>query len=248
MRAPLSIPLALDTLRDELAAPLASWQRGLGDVVHGMFDRLATMTVESGLTIPDVSMLTTEPVVDSESSGFGWRNDPIRHHRKFHAGADIRGKHGTPVVAAGDGVVVLAGNKNGYGNVIYVDHGGGVVTRYAHLSRIQVKVDDKVLAGQQIGKVGSTGRATGPHLHFEVRLEGQAVDPNNALAIAQLQRESPVSGRIAAFTLTPALQAEKLSNIDPPRGDRDARKHRDDDKRPSRPERPGRSKRVRPVS
>src|SRR5689334_18016961 len=99
---------------------------------------------------PDLSILTTEPVARTESSGYGWREDPIRKREKFHHGADYRGKPGTPVLAAGPGVVVFAGRQNGYGNVVYIDHGGGVVTRYGHLRKIETHKGDTVDAGERI--------------------------------------------------------------------------------------------------
>jgi murein DD-endopeptidase MepM/ murein hydrolase activator NlpD len=156
---------------------------------------------------PDVSILTTEPVSRSESSGYGWREDPIRKRQKFHHGTDYRGRHGTPVVAAGPGTVTFAGRRGGYGNVIFIDHGNGVLTRYAHLRRIEIKNGATVTAGERIGQIGSTGRTTGPHLHFEVRLEGRSVDPTTALAVAELMRESPAAGQLAVHALAPALQA-----------------------------------------
>ena len=157
--------------------------------------------------MPDVSILTTDPVSRSESSGYGWREDPIRKHQKFHHGTDYRGKHGTPVVAAGPGTVTFAGRRGGYGNAIFIDHGNGVLTRYAHLRRIEIKRGATVAAGERIGQIGSTGRTTGPHLHFEVRLEGRSVDPNTALAVAELMRESPAAGQLAVYALAPELQA-----------------------------------------
>jgi len=147
------------------------------------------------------------------------------------------------VLAAGPGVVVFAGRRGGYGNLIEVDHGGGVLTRYAHLRRIEAKVDMAVLAGQKIGQVGSTGRTTGPHLHFEVRLADSPVDPVTAMTVAQLVREQPEMGRIAAFALAPEVQAELASKVDPPKQRRSANA-----KKESRPERAGRVKRVKPVS
>jgi len=164
---------------------------------------------------PDLSILTTEPVARTESSGYGWREDPIRKRQKFHHGADYRGKTGTPVLAAGDGVVVFAGRQGGYGNVVYIDHGGGVVTRYGHLRRIETKKGATIAAGERLGQLGSTGRATGPHLHFEVRLDGRDVDPNVALTVASLMRESPDAGKLAAYALSPELQASARDMQDP---------------------------------
>ena len=168
---------------------------------------LDALTTELPAPTPDVSMLTTEPVARSESSGYGWREDPKNKRQKFHHGSDYRGKPGTPILAAGTGTVVFAGRRGGYGNVIFVDHGNGVITRYAHLRRIEAKKGSTVTAGERIGQLGSTGRTTGPHLHFEVRLDGRSVDPNTALAVAELMRESPSAGAVAAYSLAPELQA-----------------------------------------
>ena len=225
---------------------LVHWQLGIRDLTHGAVDRLGGLAHDLGFRAPDLTVLTTEPLPESRSkgpaSGFGWRDDPMNHSRKYHRGADIRADHGTPVVAAGDGVVVFAGRQGGYGNVIYVDHGGGVVTRYAHLRRIEIKKDATCVAGQRIGQVGSTGRATGPHLHFEVRLDGRAVNPTTALMVATLERESPDAGVLAAAALAPEVQDAEESDIDPPR-QRARGRHPG-----TRPERTGRTKRVRPVS
>jgi murein DD-endopeptidase MepM/ murein hydrolase activator NlpD len=178
--------------------------------------------------IPDLRMLTTEPVERTESSGYGWREDPINKRAKFHHGTDYRGKRGTPVLAAGAGTVVFASRRGGYGRVVFIDHGGGVITRYAHLNKIIVKVGDTLAAGQQLGELGSSGRATGAHLHFEVRLDGRSVDPVTALTVAELWRENPGAGELAAYALAPELQAESRDAESP-----DVR----------RPERKGRTKR-----
>jgi murein DD-endopeptidase MepM/ murein hydrolase activator NlpD len=209
-------------------------QRGMRDFVRGIRDRIAAVVDDSGIAIPDLTVLSTEPVAHTESSGFGWRDDPIRHTRSFHSGTDFRGDPGTPVLAAGDGIVAFCGRLGGYGNVIDIDHGGGVITRYAHLRRIETRKDAAITAGETIGQVGSTGRTTGPHLHFEVRLDGAPVSPIAAMSVAALQRESPVAGRLAALALAPELQAAAESEVDPP-------KQRA--KPAQRPERPGRAKR-----
>jgi murein DD-endopeptidase MepM/ murein hydrolase activator NlpD len=115
------------------------------------------------------------------SSGFGARRDPFNGAGAMHAGLDFRGPVGTAILAAAPGRVSFVGSKSGYGNVVEVDHGQGIMTRYAHLSGFTSKVGQKVAAGMQIAKMGSTGRSTGSHLHFEVRLNGVAVNPRRFL-------------------------------------------------------------------
>jgi len=166
---------------------------------------------------PDLTALTAFPVPDHTSSGFGWRDDPIRHHRQFHAGTDIRAARGTRVYVAGDGHVIFAGRQHGYGKVIYVDHGGGIVTRYAHLSRIEVRRGDDVTAATEIGRVGSTGRATGPHLHFEVRIDGRPVNPVLAMQVASLERTNPDMATLLGVALAPDVQSRWINAEDPPR-------------------------------
>jgi murein DD-endopeptidase MepM/ murein hydrolase activator NlpD len=226
---------------------MVHWQLDMRNFVHGVEHRLATLVDHTGLVIPDLTVLSIEPVAHAESSGFGWRDDPIRHTRRFHSGSDFRGKPGTAVLAAGDGVVVFCGRLGGYGNAIDIDHGGGVLTRYAHLRRIEATKGAAITAGATIGRVGSTGRATGPHLHFEVRLDGAPVSPITAMSVAALQRESPEAGRLAALALTPELQSAAESEVDPPRqraraGQRPAQKPARP-AAPARPERPGQAKR-----
>lgn len=116
------------------------------------------------------------------SSGFGYRADPFTHAGAFHAGLDFRGPVGTPILAAARGQVSFAGQRAGYGNCIEIDHGDGFVTRYAHMSVFRVWPGERVTAGQQIGAIGSTGRSTGPHLHFEVRIHDRPVNPRPFLA------------------------------------------------------------------
>lgn len=113
------------------------------------------------------------------ASGYGYRMDPIYHTRKFHYGMDFACDTGTPVYATGDGVIVYAKWETGYGNLIKVDHGFGYATKYAHLSEIDVKKGQKVTRGEVIGKVGTTGKSTGPHLHYEVLLNEKNMNPVN---------------------------------------------------------------------
>ena len=113
------------------------------------------------------------------ASGYGVRIDPIYKTTMFHAGMDFSASPGTPVYATGDGVVVKAGWETGYGNTIEVNHGFGYLTRYAHLSAYKVRPGQKVVRGEVIGAVGSTGKSTGPHLHYEVYVKGKVQNPVN---------------------------------------------------------------------
>jgi murein DD-endopeptidase MepM/ murein hydrolase activator NlpD len=116
-------------------------------------------------------------------SPFGNRSDPFTHRLSFHPGVDLVARTGTPILAAAGGRVVFAGEKAGYGNAVEIDHGNGLVTRYGHASRIVAHVGELVLPRQYIADVGSTGRSTGPHLHFEVLVNGAPVNPAGYLAL-----------------------------------------------------------------
>lgn len=116
------------------------------------------------------------PVEGRLSSPFGWRNVSVNGNR-YHGGVDLAAPHGTTVRAARSGTVVRAGWWGTYGNAVVLDHGDGTETRYAHLSAVSVRVGQPVRQGDELGRVGSTGASTGPHLHFEVRFDGRAVDP-----------------------------------------------------------------------
>jgi murein DD-endopeptidase MepM/ murein hydrolase activator NlpD len=112
------------------------------------------------------------------TSGFGVRSDPFHAGAAMHPGIDLAGAYGTPVYATADGTVLRAGwNNGGYGNLVEIDHGRGITTRYGHMSAILVRDGDHITRGQQIGRMGSTGRSTGTHLHYEVRIDGRAVNP-----------------------------------------------------------------------
>jgi murein DD-endopeptidase MepM/ murein hydrolase activator NlpD len=125
------------------------------------------------------------------SSGFGPRVDPFTGDSSFHDGLDIAARYGSPILAVADGVVTFAGADAGYGNLVEVTHESGLVTRYAHASAILAKVGDRVRKGQEIARVGSTGRSTGPHVHFMVVKDGRPVDPVSYLKserVAKLDR------------------------------------------------------------
>jgi murein DD-endopeptidase MepM/ murein hydrolase activator NlpD len=126
-----------------------------------------------------VAIPSAKPVNDNMTvnSGFGIRSDPFRGGRAMHAGVDIPGAHATPIYATADGIVGRAGRAGGYGNLVELEHGRGIQTRYGHLASILVTPGTRIKRGQLIGLMGSTGRSTGTHLHYEVRIEGRAVNP-----------------------------------------------------------------------
>jgi murein DD-endopeptidase MepM/ murein hydrolase activator NlpD len=127
------------------------------------------------------------------SSGFGERMDPFTGHQTIHEGVDIAARFGSPIYATGDGVVSWAGDKAGYGLAVEITHESGLVTRYAHASATLVKVGDRVTKGQQIAQVGTTGRSTGPHLHFEVLSNDRAVNPARFLSQASASRSVAIA-------------------------------------------------------
>jgi len=139
------------------------------------------------------SIPSRQPVEDvSLSSNFGSRSDPFNGKRRLHQGIDIPGPIGTPIYATADGVVRRAQWANGYGNLVEISHGNGLETRYGHLSKLIAQPNERVRRGQLIGLMGSTGRSTGSHLHYEVRIAGNAVNPipyidgtNYELALAE---------------------------------------------------------------
>ncbi len=165
--------------------------RGLVDKVsvqiddHG--DQLAVLnSILSQEHLRNTLLPSGQPVAaDWHSSDFGWRIDPFTGRKAFHPGIDFAAEVGTPIYAAAGGVVVDSYYNPEYGNMIDIDHGNGLISRYAHASKRLVKVGDIVLRGQKIAEVGSTGRSTGPHLHFEVRYQGVAQNPAKFLLAAR---------------------------------------------------------------
>ncbi len=136
-----------------------------------LFERIASQRDLLGAT-PSV-----RPTGGWLSSGFGYRIDPFTKNRKFHRGLDFAANIGTPIYAPADGVVSFAGREGGYGKIVSIDHGYGLVTRFAHTSRLHVKTGQKISRWDKIAEVGNTGRSSGPHLHYEVRLNGIPVNP-----------------------------------------------------------------------
>lgn len=148
------------------------------------------LLIESLITERKLGAHTTPsgwPIVKAGyvSSNYGWRRHPISGKRRMHKGIDIAAPRGTPIVAMADGVVTFSGKQRGYGNIVIVSHGNGLETRYAHNTRNTVKKGTKVKQGDVIAKVGSTGRATGPHVHFEVRKNGKSVNPKRFLDMSR---------------------------------------------------------------
>lgn len=117
------------------------------------------------------------PVKGWRTSTFGYRRSPFTGRREMHKGLDVATRTGTPIIAPADGLVTFTGREGGFGNMVAIDHGYGIVTKYAHCSSIEVKIGQKVKRGDVIAKVGNTGRSTGPHLHYEVAVNGVAVNP-----------------------------------------------------------------------
>src|SRR5215211_5687776 len=158
---------------------------------------LATLTAKMGRLEEDMRSYeailrqrgytpTVWPVEGTLEAGFGGRRNPFGGSGyEFHSGQDIEAPWGAPVVAGASGTVSFVGWQNGYGQLVVVDHGGGLTTRYGHLSHIDVELGQVVSRAQLLGKVGSTGRSTGPHLHYEVRINDQPVNPQQYLLLSK---------------------------------------------------------------
>jgi len=162
----------------------------LAEISRVLDDRSDKLGVLDSLLMDDrlarKSVPTTMPVTAGYySSNYGYRLDPITGRSTFHTGVDIIAAAGTAVMAAAGGVVSFSGFMAEYGNVVEVDHDNGLTSRYAHLSKSMVKIGDVILKGQLIAQVGSTGRTTGPHLHFEVREKGIPLNPNKFLSLGK---------------------------------------------------------------
>ena len=168
--------------KEALLASVRTQQGKLRDVqaqLQSESDRIeALLAIGAGGTfVPGEGGELAWPAAGAVTSGFGYRVHPIFGDRRMHTGVDIASPHGAPVYAAAGGVVAYVGTLSGYGNVVAVDHGGGLATTYNHLSAYYVSAGERVRRGGHIAAVGCTGFCTGPHLHFEVRINGTPVDP-----------------------------------------------------------------------
>jgi murein DD-endopeptidase MepM/ murein hydrolase activator NlpD len=169
----------LASMRNAQGGPLETLATSSDGTTDPRFERLGLTlarmdALEQGLEgVPQVVPVDGGQI----TSGFGYRSDPFTGGGAFHPGLDFRGAYGAPIYAAAAGTVSFVGQIRGYGNVVEISHGNGLLTRYAHMSKTLAKVGQKVDAGAVIGKIGSTGRSTGPHLHFEVRINGGVVNP-----------------------------------------------------------------------
>jgi murein DD-endopeptidase MepM/ murein hydrolase activator NlpD len=160
-------PLALRSKLDALSAESARQEASLQEL-QAYFDDQKSLLASTPSVWPTHGWVTSD---------FGHRLDPFTAERIMHKGLDIATQHGALVISPSDGTVIFAGMESGYGKVLVLDHGYGVKTRFAHLSVIDVKVGDRVKRGEKIGAVGNTGRSTGPHLHYEVRVNGMPENP-----------------------------------------------------------------------
>ncbi len=164
---------------DAMGGPLEQLTTAANGEIDPRFERLGLSitrmaALERGLdSIPQVAPAHVEMV----SSSYGYRRDPFTGAGAMHNGLDFRGPHGAPIYAAAKGTITFAGRKSGYGKTIEISHGNGMMTRYAHMSRYAGTLGQEVGAGDVIGAIGSTGRSTGPHLHFEVRINDRPVNP-----------------------------------------------------------------------
>jgi murein DD-endopeptidase MepM/ murein hydrolase activator NlpD len=161
-------PISLSTMGDEPSLDASRANRIIDQLDRMNLYRIAAEKAPFAIPVKASYRFT---------SGFGYRRDPKNGGRRMHSGVDFAGPVGTALYATGDGVVIHAGWQSGYGRLVKIQHQFGIETRYAHMSRIRVKVGQRVSRGDRIGDMGASGRVTGPHLHYEVRVGGKAVNP-----------------------------------------------------------------------
>lgn len=178
---------------DEISRQAQARQDNLGQLSQALtvtrsYRSSGSVAPESNLNVNANALLAIEPIANARvSSKFGYRS--MSGRGEYHPGIDLAAPTGTPIYATGDGIVIRAGWVNGYGNLVEIDHGNGLITRYGHASRLYVSVGDVVKANQNIAAVGCTGRCTGPHVHYEVLKDGKRENPATYLALAP-KRES----------------------------------------------------------
>jgi murein DD-endopeptidase MepM/ murein hydrolase activator NlpD len=188
------------SLIDSRAMTVADLQAMMDDLDHAAVERADVLTLmETRLFDQKMKkmMLPTQAPVEGGvvGSGFGWRIDPFTGSNAMHEGLDFPAVSGTPIYAAAGGVVVVQQAHPNFGNVVEIDHGNDLLTRYGHASRVFVKSGDVVKRGQKIAEIGTTGRSTGPHLHFEVLVRGVAQDPQKFLKLG-VESQALSSGAI----------------------------------------------------
>lgn len=169
-----------------MGGPLEVFASSADGSLDPRFERLGlSLARMSALELALDGVPQVAPAADLRiTSNYGYRRDPFTRGAAMHAGIDFKGAYGSPIFAAAAGQVTFAGRKGGYGNTVEITHANGIMTRYAHLSRIDAKAGQSIAAGATLGGLGSTGRSTGPHLHFEVRINGKAVNPRPFLETA----------------------------------------------------------------
>jgi murein DD-endopeptidase MepM/ murein hydrolase activator NlpD len=177
-------------LQSSISGGLGGPSLPIGDMTIGFIDsRTGFVEMElkafEAILKERVCIPSIWPVRGDLESGFGGRRNPFGGSSyEYHEGQDIDAEFGTQVSATASGTVLIAGTQNGYGQVVYIDHGGGLTTRYGHLSRINVVIGQSITRGDVVGLVGSSGRSTGPHLHYEVRINNEPVDPVRYLPVS----------------------------------------------------------------
>ena len=164
--------------------------RSLDDLATELNDREQKMRVLESYFMNQNLQQTTVPAGRPIKRGwissfFGMRTDPFNGRREYHKGVDLAGKEGSDIIAVAAGIVTWSGDRYGYGNMVEINHGNGYITRYGHCKEVLVKAGDSVTKGQVIAHMGSTGRSTGPHVHFEVHKNGRVVNPLNYLRAAR---------------------------------------------------------------
>lgn len=221
LNAPAQAEQVMDNLfTDRQPPPALESAEALGRQLDALQSRLLRQT--DNLRMLDVALTrrsadqarlpSTMPVGDYPflSSSYGWRRNPVTHRYAMHEGLDFAAPAGTPILAASGGVVLEARYQPGYGNTVEIDHGDGLITRYAHASKLLVKPGEVVSRAQEVALVGSTGQSTGPHLHFEVRLAGQPLDPRLFLEAPQ------ATPPIVAQAATPGTPASSTGHAHAP--------------------------------